>query len=72
MYVYRSIAVHSRNQCCHLKQSITYYECLYTCHGYPVCKLHLVCAVLYCELSGSTTFFHIILMNGMIFREGDQ
>ena len=72
MYVHRNNAVHSRNWCCHLKQSITYYECLYSCHSYQVCKSHLVCAVLYCELSGSTTFFHIILMNGMIFREGDQ
>jgi hypothetical protein len=57
MYVYRNIAEHSRNQYCYLKQSIIHYGCLYSCHIHPVCKLHLVCAILYCELSGSTMIF---------------
>jgi len=37
---------------------------LYSCLSYPMSKLHLSCAVLYCiliyGLSGCTWFFHII------------
>ena len=70
MYVYRNTAVHSRNQCCHLKRSIIYYKCLYSCHSYHVCKLHLVCAVLYCELSGSTTFSTLSSWTVWFFGKG--
>jgi len=43
--------------------------CLYSCLGYPVCKLHLFCAVLYrlFGLSGLHQIFQHYHINGRIF-----
>jgi hypothetical protein len=33
---------------------------VYSCLGYPAFKAHAPCYIVICDLSGSTSFFHII------------
>ena len=58
MYVQRKIKARSRNYSCREKSlNITYYECVSVAlvSQYLKCIRHIVI----CDLSGSTTFFHI-------------